>query len=702
MADGDQKNQGLPKNPVPQKPTVAPKNSSAASVAPTVQKSKKTLLFSFIGLFFFLFILFFVFLIVMLFQNGGNNPILGALGVEPVLLQQLLQTLVSLIFGFLALVALIVALIGFFRRFTAAPAELEKKKQSLILGMVSTLFFIFCIFIWIVLYFYLSRIQLGTAGAAVIISNPENTINMTAPVDVTFSAQQIEALYSREGIVSYSWDLDGDGDFDDGNGKDIQYTYASRGNSDGIYNVAVKIILGTGKEVIIQKLITIANVLPTVVIEYTPKVLETPVELTFDASGSKDPDGNIISFEWDFDANGEIDARGPTAKWSFSEPLLQEVLLKVTDNNGQVAEKKLSLNFTAGKQKQAVIVVRPGLSGNVPYKASFDASNSFIEERIQSYEWDFGDATLPVQGRLAEHEYKNTGTYTVRLRVQGESGTKYEAEQTITVERGKNTPTAIIEVKNAAIVAGVIKGEAPLQLQFSGIKSSDKDGAVVEHKWDFDGDGAVDAVGAEAVFTFSENKNYEATLIVVDDDNLSSTAKVTVKVTVPDVLIDLQVSVYSGPVPLEVVFDASASRAREGKIISYTWDFGDDRAEIIGSARQTYVYSQVGEYQATVSVLTDDGKRASKQVMIVAREIELQADFTYNPKAPEIGEKVFFDASMSQGQISRYYWQFGDGSISRVVKPDYVFTKAGTYKVILEVYDRNNRISRKETDLVVK
>src|SRR5690606_38557628 len=162
------------------------------------QKSRKTLLFSFIGLFFFLFVLFFVFLVVMLFQNGGNNPILAALGVEAVLLQQLLQTLVSLIFGFLALISLIISLIGLFRRFTAAPAEVDKKKQSVVLALVAGGFFVFCLFVWVVLYFYISRLQLGTAGAAVIRSTPVNTINLTAPIDITFSAQQIETLYTRE------------------------------------------------------------------------------------------------------------------------------------------------------------------------------------------------------------------------------------------------------------------------------------------------------------------------------------------------------------------------------------------------------------------------------------------------------------------------------------------------------------------------
>lgn len=695
-----------PKKPVvsqpvqPKQAAVSKPASSPAQVSP--QRSKTTLLLSFVGLFFFLFVLFMIFLVVLLLQNGGNNPVLQALGVEPILLQQLLQTIITLIFGFLSLIALIVTLVGLFRWFTSAPAETEKKKKSLVLALVAGGLLFFSVFVWIMLYFYISRLQLATSGAAVIVSDPENTINLTAPVDIVFSANQLEALYAREGIVAYSWDLDGDEAFDDGNGRDIRYTYEDKGNSDGAYNVAVKVVLGTAQEVVVQKLVTIANVLPKISVQYEPKKLEVPLEVSFDASATRDSDGSVVSYSWDFDADGVVDAQGAQAKHLFTEPVATEVLLRVTDNNNGTSEEKISLNFQLGQQKQAVIVVRPGVNGQAPFKASFDASNSFIDERVRGYEWDFGDNTLPVQGRLAEHEYKEPGTYTVRLRVEGESGARFDAEQVVTVERLQMLPTALIQLKNQTAQGGVLKGEAPLLVDFDASGSSDKDGSIIEHRWDFDADGQVDAVGPEASYTFGESKTYEVTLTVTDNDNLVGTAKLSVQVTVPEVLVDLQASMSSGSVPLEVTFDASNSRAENSKIISYTWDFGDDGPEVIGSARQTHVYNQVGEYTATVVVLTEDGKRASRSILIVAREVELQAEFTLNPAAPTAGQKVFFDASLSQGQISRYYWEFGDGTISRVVKPDHAYETAGSYTVKLEVYDRNNRISRKEVQLEVK
>lgn len=51
-----------------------------------------------------------------------------------------------------------------------------------------------------------------------------------------------------------------------------------------------------------------------------------------DASASSDPDGNIVSYEWDVGADGTIDATGVTAK--LNAPTGTQIKLIVTDNDG--------------------------------------------------------------------------------------------------------------------------------------------------------------------------------------------------------------------------------------------------------------------------------------------------------------------------------------------------------------------------------
>ena len=61
----------------------------------------------------------------------------------------------------------------------------------------------------------------------------------------------------------------------------------------------------------------------------------SPLEVTFDASGSYDPDGTIISYSWDF-GDGAT-GTGPTATHTFTTPSSQTfvVTLAVTDDDGK-------------------------------------------------------------------------------------------------------------------------------------------------------------------------------------------------------------------------------------------------------------------------------------------------------------------------------------------------------------------------------
>jgi hypothetical protein len=56
--------------------------------------------------------------------------------------------------------------------------------------------------------------------------------------------------------------------------------------------------------------------------------------VTFDASISSDPDGEIVRYEWDFDGDGSVDATGAMVSYVFEEPGEYSVVLIVTDDEG--------------------------------------------------------------------------------------------------------------------------------------------------------------------------------------------------------------------------------------------------------------------------------------------------------------------------------------------------------------------------------
>jgi len=83
-----------------------------------------------------------------------------------------------------------------------------------------------------------------------------------------------------------------------------------------------------------------SNQLPQAEFGYYPLVGETELTvntvLVFDGSGSRDPDGRIMSYEWDFDGDGAYDLAtdSPTVEWLYDEAGDYQVLLRVTDDDG--------------------------------------------------------------------------------------------------------------------------------------------------------------------------------------------------------------------------------------------------------------------------------------------------------------------------------------------------------------------------------
>ncbi|WP_247730448.1 NosD domain-containing protein [Halovivax limisalsi] len=72
------------------------------------------------------------------------------------------------------------------------------------------------------------------------------------------------------------------------------------------------------------------------------------------------------------------------------------------------------------------------------------------------------------------------------------------------------------------------------EVTFDASHSSDPDGSIAAHEWDFDGDGRIDAVGATATTAFDAAGTHAVTLSVTDDDGSSDETTVTVPVTEAD------------------------------------------------------------------------------------------------------------------------------------------------------------------------
>ncbi|HHO56977.1 MAG TPA: PKD domain-containing protein, partial [Thermoplasmatales archaeon] len=80
--------------------------------------------------------------------------------------------------------------------------------------------------------------------------------------------------------------------------------------------------------------LTIKNKLPTALFTFKPEKPRQDEVVTFNASASKDADGEIKNYSWDFESDGIIDAYGEEVKHAFGEKKPYTVTLTVVDDDG--------------------------------------------------------------------------------------------------------------------------------------------------------------------------------------------------------------------------------------------------------------------------------------------------------------------------------------------------------------------------------
>ena len=179
--------------------------------------------------------------------------------------------------------------------------------------------------------------------------NQAPTVSFVSPKDadkttskkVSFEVKGEDKDLAQGQKLTYTFDYgDGKSDKDTQNVKmDHQYDKA------GSYTVKVTATddkKAKSKEASIK--ITVQNAAPTADAKATPEHGPSPLTVAFDASGSKDADGQIASYEWDF-GDGQKGS-GQKVNHDYKDVKAYTVTLTVTDNDGAKSAPK-SITVTA-------------------------------------------------------------------------------------------------------------------------------------------------------------------------------------------------------------------------------------------------------------------------------------------------------------------------------------------------------------------
>lgn len=152
-----------------------------------------------------------------------------------------------------------------------------------------------------------------------------------------------------------------------------------------------------------------------------------PLEVSFDASNSYDPDGHVVSYKWEFGDGSTGSAK--KVDHTYKKPGVYEVTLTVIDDGGSKDSDKLKIRVKVAPKpnKDPVAKIRSpndGAEFKVNQSITFDGSASYDPDgKIVSYKWVFNDGTTKY-GKIVNHSYSVPHKFSVLLTVTDDDGAK--------------------------------------------------------------------------------------------------------------------------------------------------------------------------------------------------------------------------------------------------------------------------------------
>lgn len=351
-------------------------------------------------------------------------------------------------------------------------------------------------------------------------------------------------------------------------------------------------------------------------------VAGSPID--FSSAGSSDPDGTIMSYDWDFGDGNSGSGASPTHTYQADGTFT--VVLTVTDDGGATGSASTTATITPAPIPPNADAGGP-YSGLVGTPISFDGSASGdADGTVVAYAWDFGDGGVSNEPSPT-HSYSVDDTFTVTLAVTDNDGLTGTDTTTATINpAGGNTPP----VANAN---GPYSGTEGVAVQFSSSGSNDPDGSVAAYAWDF-GDGNTSST-ANPSHSYVAAGTYTVTLTVTDNsgDSVSDSTSAVIDAAVVNSPPSADANgPYSGYVGDSIAFDGSASTDTDGVIVSYDWDFGDGSAAADAGPAPTHIFAAAGEYTITLTVTDDSGDSdsATTTATLAERGAPMDGEAQYN------------------------------------------------------------------------
>ncbi len=320
---------------------------------------------------------------------------------------------------------------------------------------------------------------------------------------LTFDASESIIAIGVNDKITYMWDWDGDGKYDQElENAVVKHTFQNAGK----FEVSLKITSSSGLEGV-DKTIVFINSIPTADAggPYSGNVNK---EIKFDGSKSTDLDGQITKYLWDF-GDGKT-GNGVSPMHAYDKPGEYLVSLTVVDDK----------NASSTTVQTKVVVVE-----EIKEPESSSDTNDSSATSSSSASSDTTTVTTTVTTSSSTTDTTTTGTTTDTTPTTTTASTTTAASETTTSTTTTTTTTTVPNKAPVANAGGPYSAKVNESITFDGSKSTDSDGIVKEYLWDF-GNGAT-ATGQKPSYAYPKEGTYTVKLIVKDELGLQSDVATT-------------------------------------------------------------------------------------------------------------------------------------------------------------------------------
>ena len=299
---------------------------------------------------------------------------------------------------------------------------------------------------------------------------------------------------------------------------------------------------------------------------------------------------------------------------------------------------------------RAVISAVP-TTGTAPLTVTFDGSGSSSPQgSVTSWEWTFGDGAIG-SGPVVTHVYSLPGTYTASLRITDSNSELSTATTSIVANPLAPTPPSGLTASNSGYLVllnwqdnssnetlfyiercagvGCTNFASFVATQSANTPSYTDYGAISGQTYSY----RVRAFNAGGYSPYSN-----IATIVAGVGNLPPSATMSITPT-------------TGPAPLNVMFDGTASTDPDGTITTWSWSFGD--GTVGTGSRISHNYTNPGTYNVNLSVTDNSGesRSTSGSVVVTASSLIAPGNLTAHALTASSTRLMWTNATANQIEV---------------------------------------------------